>query len=145
MGNSDFSNSSDCITCGVGTYSTVDTGTCTKGGTADVEVTNISECDDGGTDFVRSCITCAAGNVAEVGAGNGVVQIGATSCTVCPIGTYNTASSDDCIACVAGKYIDVTGSNAASDCIDCAAGTESAAGSDSVSYTHLTLPTTPYV
>eukprot|EP01047_Picozoa_sp_COSAG01_P053935 COSAG01_NODE_5836_length_4004_cov_14.173367_1_plen_1022_part_01 len=54
-----------------------------------------------------ACTTCAAGSVAEVGAGTGVVSSGATTCTACGSGTYTASSTVACATCAAGSITEV--------------------------------------
>ena len=51
------------------------------------------------------------------------IQYPKESIGVPQVGRYKLHNEiDDCIDCVAGKYVDVAGSDAAADCIDCVPG-----------------------
>jgi Ca2+-binding EF-hand superfamily protein len=75
-----------------------------------------------------SCIACAAGFVAEVGAGTGVVSSGATTCTACGPGTFSPLSSQACAACGAGSATNTLASAGASSCTSCTPGRYSTGG-----------------
>ena len=76
-----------------------------------------------------SCTTCFPGTRNDV-AGCPDCVAGTSGCVACLPGTYNDGSTgrDSCVECVAGKYTDVTGSDEAADCIDCALDTYSPPG-----------------
>ena len=61
-----------------------------------------------------NCVYCATGTYSDGSQNSG--------CETCPAGTFAVSGSTECVDCPAGRYQD-------------------APGSESVSYTHLTLPT----
>eukprot|EP01045_Picozoa_sp_COSAG04_P013567 COSAG04_NODE_968_length_9110_cov_6.799911_5_plen_1619_part_00 len=118
-----------CIDCVAGKYSsTVGSGTesdCIACAAAKFSVAI-------GAAAESTCTDCAAGSVTDT-----LGATGGTTCTPCAAGTYTADSSQDCINCAAGKYVDVVGSDSSSDCIDCVAGryvrrTGSATASDCI-------------
>eukprot|EP01052_Picozoa_sp_SAG31_P014643 SAG31_NODE_918_length_11020_cov_14.801392_1_plen_980_part_00 len=92
-----------------------------------------------------ACSPCANGRVSPMGSaycspscGEGTFAAADSACELCPAGRYvEVAGSDqasDCIGCEAGRYVEVAGSDQASDCIGCEAGRYvEVAGSDQAS------------
>lgn len=151
----------ECRDCSAGAYSfTVANGkqcnVCSAGSITDMlsqeGATQCTACSAGLWSPIAStdCVDCLPGSVTST-----LTGAGASSCNVCPAGQFSTdatlactqcaagkyvdvAGSDqasDCIDCVVGKYVDVTGSDQATDCIDCIAGTyNDVTGSASASY-----------
>ena len=110
---------SDCIECVAGKYVEA------SGSNAESDCISCAAGKFGsgtGSSTASDCIDCVAGVFSSAGSGACGAQ--------CPVGTFADVAggTSACIGCLAGKYVDVVGSEAESDCIDCAGGTFSLAG-----------------
>eukprot|EP00499_Haloplacidia_sp_CaronLabIsolate_P005962 CAMPEP_0196773242 /NCGR_PEP_ID=MMETSP1104-20130614/2654_1 /TAXON_ID=33652 /ORGANISM="Cafeteria sp., Strain Caron Lab Isolate" /LENGTH=1335 /DNA_ID=CAMNT_0042143387 /DNA_START=42 /DNA_END=4049 /DNA_ORIENTATION=- len=115
-GSAPASNGTECTQCSAGTAASPGDATCAICDTGKYAAANAS-----------SCTPCAPGSFSNV-------TTGAFNCSLCDPGYY--AANDGslaCTACPAGKAVAVEGSDALADCVDCALGKHSAAGSGTCS------------
>ena len=105
--------SSGCIPCAAGKYQQNTQQSQCIGCAAGTYVGSMRSTSSG------DCISCAPGSVAGP---NPPRSSGASTCMPCAVGLYSTQATEACIACVAGKYVESTGSSSESDCKLCGVG-----------------------